>query len=119
MLTEYDPVLFKLLQTERDKIADAEGVDPNAVFHDTALKAMATYFPTSEASFRVMPSVGPAKAEKYGDIFLPIIRDHCEKHGTDPVENRTEELNTQTPTSEELDAHARNFSSDFVRNAKL
>ena len=106
VLTEYDPVLFKLLQTERDKIVDAEGVDPNAVFHDTALKAMATYFPTSEASFRVMPSVGPAKAEKYGDIFLPIIRDHREKHGTDLVENRTEGLNTQAPTSEELDAHA-------------
>ena len=106
VLTEYDPVLFKLLQTERDRIADAEGVDPNAVFHDKALKAMATYFPTSEASFRVMPSVGPAKAEKYGDLFLPIIRDHCEKHGTDLVENRTKGLNTQAPTSEELDAHA-------------
>ena len=90
VLTEYDPELFKLLQNERDKIADAEGVDPNAVFHDKALKAMATYFPTSEESFRVMPSVGPAKTEKYGDIFLPIIRDHCEKHGRDPVENRTE-----------------------------
>ena len=106
VLTEYDPVLFKLLQAERDKIADAEDVDPNAVFHDKALQAMATYFPTSEESLRVMPGVGPAKAEKYGDVFLPIIRDHCEKHGTDPVENRTEGLNTQAPTSEELDAHA-------------
>ncbi len=106
VLTEYDPVLFKLLQTERDKIADAEGVDPNAVFHDKALKAMAVYFPTSEGSFRVMPSVGPAKTEKYGDIFLPIIRDHYEKHGADLVENRTEGLNTQAPTSEAPDAHA-------------
>ncbi|MCG9131798.1 DNA helicase RecQ [Candidatus Poribacteria bacterium] len=106
VLAEYDPVLFKLLQTERDKIADAEGVAPNAVFHDKALKAMAIYFPTAEASFRVMPSVGPAKTEKYGDIFLPIIRDHYEKHGTDLVENRTEGLNTQAPTSEAPDAHA-------------
>ena len=83
VLTEYDSVLFKLLQAERDRVADAEGVDPNAVFHDKALKAMAIYFPTSEESFRVMPSVGPTKAEKYGDIFLPIILDHCKKHGTD------------------------------------
>ena len=97
VLTEYDPELFKSLQTERDKIADAEGVDPNAVFHDKALKAMAIYFPTSEASFRVMPSVGPMqKPKNMADIFLPIIRDHCEKHGTDPVENRTEGLNTQS-----------------------
>ena len=104
--TEYDPELFKLLQTERDRIADAEGVHPNAVFHDKALQAMATYFPTSEESLRVMPSVGPAKAQKYGDVFLPIIRDYCKKHGTNLVENRTEGLNTYGPTSEEPDAHA-------------
>ena len=45
---------------------------------------------------------GPTKAEKYGEIFLPIIQDHYKKHETDRVENRTEGLNT----SEELDAHA-------------
>ena len=101
VLTEYDPELFNLLQNERDKIAEAEGVHPNDVFHDKALQAMATYFPTSEESLRVMPSVGPAKTEKYGDVFLPIIRDYYEKHGTDPVENRTDRS-----TSEEPDAHA-------------
>jgi len=101
VLTEYDPQLFKLLQTERDRIAEAEGVHPNAVFHDKALQAMATYFPTSEESLRVMSGVGPGKAEKYGDIFLPIIRDYYEKHGTDPVENRTDRS-----TSAEPDTHA-------------
>ena len=106
VLTEYDPELFKLLQTERDRIADAEGVHPNAVFHDKALQAMATYFPTSEESLRVMPSVGPAKTEKYGDVFLPIIRDYCKEHGTDPVARSTEALNTNPPTSAEPNAHA-------------
>ena len=106
VLTEYDPKLFKLLQTERDRIAEAEDVHPNEVFHDKALQAMATYFPTSEESFRVMPSVGPAKAEKYGDVFLPIIQDYCDEHGTDLVENRTKGSNTQAPTFKELDAHA-------------
>ena len=100
VLTEYNPVLFKLLQTERDRIADAEGVDPNAVFHDKALKAMATYFPTSEESFRVMPSVGPAKTEEYGDVFLPIIRAYCKEHGTNPVEHAIEVPNTHEPVSE-------------------
>jgi ATP-dependent DNA helicase RecQ len=106
VLTEYDSVLFKLLQAERDRVADAEGVDPNAVFHDKALKAMAIYFPTSEESFRMMPSVGPAKAEKYGDVFLPIIRDYCEEHGTKPVARSTEALNTDSPTSAEPNTHA-------------
>ncbi len=106
VLTEYDLELFKLLQTERDRIADAEGVHPNAVFHDKALQAMATYFPTSEESLRVMPSVGPAKTEKYGDVFLPIIRDYCKEHGTNPVARATEALNTNPPTSAEPNAHA-------------
>ena len=81
VLTEYAPKLFKLLQVERDRIAEAGGVDANTVFHDKALQAMATYFPTSEESFRVMPSVGPSKAEKYGEVFLPIIRAYCKEHG--------------------------------------
>ena len=102
VLTEYDLELFKLLQAERDRIADAEGVHPNAVFHDKALQAMATYFPTSEESLRVMPSVGPTKAEKYGDVFLPIIQEH----GTKPVARSTEALNTDPPTSAEPNVHA-------------
>ena len=106
VLTEYDPELFKLLQTERDRIAEAEGVHPNAVFHDKALQAMATYFPTSEESLRVMPSVGPAKTEKYGDVFLPIIQDYCKEHGTNPVARATEASNTDPPISAEPNAHA-------------
>ncbi|MXV73946.1 DNA helicase RecQ [Candidatus Poribacteria bacterium] len=106
VLTEYDPELFKLLQTERDKIADAEGVHPNEVFHDKALQAMATYLPTSAESFKVMPSVGPAKTEKYGEVFLPIICAYCQEHETKPVARSTEALNTDPPTSAELNAHA-------------
>ena len=77
---EYSSGLFELLQTERDRIAEREGVFHNAVFHDNTLKAMATYFPTTEESFRLMPGVGPAKSEKYADVFLPIIRDYCKEH---------------------------------------
>ncbi|MDE0018323.1 MAG: DNA helicase RecQ [Candidatus Poribacteria bacterium] len=106
VLTEYDPELFKLLQIQRDSIAEAEGVHPHAVFHDKALQAMATYFPTSEESFKVMPSVGPAKTEKYGEVFLPIIRTYRTEHETKPVAHSIEALNTDPPTSAESNAHA-------------
>ena len=106
VLTEYDPKLFKLLQTERDRIAEAEDVHLNEVFHDKALQAMATYFPTSEESFRVMPSVGPAKAEKYGNVFLPIIQDYCDEHGTDLVKSTIEGPNTHEPVSEKPNEHS-------------
>ena len=105
VLTEYAPELFKLLQTERDRIADAEGVDTNEVFHDKALQAMATYFPTSEESFRVMPSVGPSKSEKYADIFLPIIRAYCEEHGAESMERATKAVSTHQRAPEEPTAY--------------
>ena len=99
---EYSSVLFELLRTERDRIAETEGVLPYEVFHDKALQAMATYFPTSEESFRQMPGVGPTKSEKYADVFLPIICEYFQKHGTESVKNTNEAPNT----SEEPNEHA-------------
>ncbi len=93
VLTAYDQELFELLRTERDRIAEADGVIPHTVLHDKALQAMATYFPTSEEAFKLMPSVGPAKSEKYADIFLPIIRAYCEKNNVDPTERKPKEPN--------------------------
>ncbi len=98
---EYSPKLFELLRTERDKIAEVADVLPYEVFHDTALQAMATYFPTSEESFKQMPGVGPTKCEKYVDVFLPIIRKHFKKQETDSGENRTDIPDTSETTSPE------------------
>ena len=97
VLSEYSAELFELLQTERDRIADAEDILPYEVFHDNALKAMATYFPTSEKSFKQMPGVGPAKTEKYADVFLPIIQEYFKKHGIDSANGATEEPNEYAP----------------------
>ena len=81
LVSEYDQELFELLRAERSKIAMRDGVQHFVIFHDTALQAMATYFPTHKESFQLMHGVGPAKTEKYADIFLPIIRDYCDEHG--------------------------------------
>ena len=78
---EYSQKLFELLQTKRDKIYETEGDRIYEAFHDKALKAMATYFPTSEESFKQMSSVEPERFKKYADIFFSIIRDYCAEHG--------------------------------------
>ena len=103
---EYSRKLFELLRTERDRITEAEGVLPYEVFHDKALQAMATYFPISEESFRQMPSVGPAKTEKYADVFLPIIREYLKKQGTDSEESGSQTSNTYEPVSDEPNEYA-------------
>ena len=103
---EYAPGLFELLRTERDRIAETEGVLPYEVFHDTALQAMATYCPTSEESFRLTSGVGPMRSEKYANIFLPIIREYFKEHGIDSAKSATEGPNTHEPASEESNEYA-------------
>ena len=103
---EYSSELFELLRTERDRIAAAEDVLSYEVFHDKALQAMATYFPTSEESFRLMPGVGPTRSEKYADVFLPIICEYFKKHGTDPVERVREALSAFETSSQESNEYA-------------
>ena len=103
---EYSSGLLELLRTERDKITEMEGVLPYEVFHDKVLQAMATYFPTSEESFRLMPGVGPARSKKYADVFLPIICEYVKKHGTDSVKIGAEASNTSETASEEPNEYA-------------
>ena len=103
---KYASELFELLRTERDRIAEMEDVLPYEVFHDKALQAMATYFPTSEESFRQMPGVGPMRSEKYANILLPIIREYFKKHGIDSAKSATEGPNTHEPVSEEPNEYA-------------
>ena len=104
--TEYASDLFELLRTERDRIAETEGVLPYEVFHDKALQAMATYFPTTEESFKLTSGVGATRSEKYANIFLPIIREYFKKHGTDSAKNGTEVSNTSETASEKQNEYA-------------
>ena len=83
ILSEYDTELFELLRVERDRIAKLEEMQHFVVFHDKALQAMATYYPTTEDSFKLMHGVGPAKTEKYANTFLPIIQEYRVEHGID------------------------------------
>ena len=106
MPPDYSSELFELLRTERDRIAEMEGVLPYEVFHDNTLKAMATYFPTSEESFRLTSGVGPTRSEKYANIFLPIICEYFKKHGTDSANSGTKGLNTDKPAFEEPNEYA-------------
>ncbi|MCI0398536.1 MAG: DNA helicase RecQ [Chloroflexi bacterium] len=73
----YDQELFELLRARRKELADAAGVPPYVVFSDRSLVEMATYFPQSPAAFAAIYGVGAAKQERYGDLFLEVIRKYC------------------------------------------
>ena len=41
---------------------------------------MATYYPRTRESLLTLYGIGTRKLEKYADIFLDIIREHCQTH---------------------------------------
>ena len=76
----YDPVLFEMLRKKRKEIADRANLPPFTIFHDRTLKEMATRFPQTRESLSMIYGIGTAKIEKYGNIFLGIIRQYRKIH---------------------------------------
>jgi ATP-dependent DNA helicase RecQ len=77
---DFDRDLFEILRSLRRELADAEGMPPYIIFHDSSLKAMATYFPRNLSDFRRINGVGERKLERYEEVFLKEIVDYCEEH---------------------------------------
>ena len=115
---EYSPELFDLLQTERNKIYETEGDRVYEAFHDKALKAMATYFPTTEESFIQISSVEPERFNKYADIFFSIICAYCKEHRIDSTETKTGGLNTNDATSKKRDEYAQDLFEQLQDKCK-
>jgi ATP-dependent DNA helicase RecQ len=71
-----DP-LFEALRSRRRELAQAQGVPPYVVFHDSTLAAMAAMRPQTLGEFAELPGVGERKLETYGPAFLEVIRAHA------------------------------------------
>jgi ATP-dependent DNA helicase RecQ len=75
---EHDEELFRLLRQKRKDLADEARVPPYVIFSDRTLVEMAAYYPMSSASLLNINGVGRVKLERYGEIFLKIIREYCQ-----------------------------------------
>jgi ATP-dependent DNA helicase RecQ len=78
---DIDRDLFEILRKERKRLADDSDLPPYVIFSDKSLMQMAAYFPQSRDSFLEIYGVGNHKLEKYGSIFLDLIRRYCKNHG--------------------------------------
>ena len=78
-----DQDLYELLAEKRTELARQENVPAYIIFSNATLQHMSVLRPTIPEAFLDVPGVGKAKQEKYGPIFIPLIRDYCETH---PVE---------------------------------
>lgn len=77
-LSEDEAVLFGALRAERSAISRAQGVPPYVVFNDATLVALAQERPQSLEAFAVIPGVGQAKLDKYGERFVALISRHAD-----------------------------------------
>jgi ATP-dependent DNA helicase RecQ len=77
---EYNHALFAILRAKRKELADEAGLPPYVVFSDRTLVEMAAYTPQTSARLLDISGVGQVKAQKYGEIFLELIREYSQKH---------------------------------------
>ncbi len=130
----FDEELFLKLKELRYSISQEKGMAPFMIFHDSTLKEMATYFPQSKAAMLTIKGVGLKKFETYGDFFLDVITEYCDKSQINPIEKivevalknnddinnatndrykRTYELYQQNLTLKEI-AEQRNFTVNTI-----
>jgi ATP-dependent DNA helicase RecQ len=81
VLESYNRDLFEVLRKKRKQLADQANLPPFTIFHDRTLKEMITRMPGTRDELAGIYGIGAAKLEKYGDIFMEIIRNYYETHG--------------------------------------
>ncbi len=78
---EYNHALFAILRARRKELADEAGVPPYVVFSDRTLVEMSAYTPLTPESLLNINGIGQVKARQYGETFLDLIQQYCQKHG--------------------------------------
>ncbi len=72
-----DLELFETLRERRLELARSREVPPYVIFHDSVLRDIARYRPTSIGELLEIRGVGEKKAADLGDSFLAIVADHA------------------------------------------
>ncbi|XOV80412.1 MAG: DNA helicase RecQ [Aestuariibacter sp.] len=72
-----DTTLLSELKATRKRLADAASLPPFAIFPDRTLNEMASFFPQSAESLLQLQGVGQVKLQKFGTVFLDIIKRYC------------------------------------------
>ncbi len=75
------PGLYRLLLEERNNICGPRDLPIYMVAGSKTLYEMAEYLPQNKKELLQISGFGPAKVEKYGEVFLSIIQEYCERHG--------------------------------------
>jgi len=67
--------LFEALREQRRALAREQEVPPYVIFNDKTLRAMVEHRPETPSEFRALHGVGDVKLDRYGEIFLDVLRE--------------------------------------------
>ncbi len=73
-----DNTLFAILKDLRKKIAKKNNLPPYVIFQDPSLEDMCTNYPITLEELANIQGVGSGKAQKYGQEFIEVIKQHVE-----------------------------------------
>ncbi|WP_339720868.1 DNA helicase RecQ [uncultured Paraglaciecola sp.] len=107
-----DQKLIAILKADRKRLADAANLPPYAIFSDRTLNEMAYYFPHSQESLLRIHGVGQAKLDKYGQHFLELISEFCQKNDIQEVANT--QTASKTTVSKSSATHSNSRSAEIV-----
>ncbi len=75
-VAEGDMPLFDALRVWRREEAARQAVPPYVIFHDRTLADIARDRPATPAALAVIPGLGQAKLDRYGEAVLQVVRDN-------------------------------------------
>ncbi len=78
-----DPVLFKILQDLRKKVAKQKNFPPYVIFQDPSLEDMATQYPINIEELSNISGVSMGKANRFGREFVKLIATYVEENNID------------------------------------
>ncbi len=100
----YDNELFIRLKELRYSIAKEKQVAPFLIFHDSTLKAIASYYPQNKDELLSISGVGLKKYESYGEGFIDLVNDYCTEKGLNVHEIRKDERVQSRPEKSKQDS---------------
>ncbi len=87
---DYDSGLLERLRALRRRLADEQGVPAFVVFGDATLRGLASAKPRNRQEMLRVSGIGPAKLERYGEVFLAAIQEYVSGAPDDRKEARPE-----------------------------
>jgi ATP-dependent DNA helicase RecQ len=72
--------LFRALRQLQDELAEERQVAPQTILPELTLRDLARVRPSSRERMLLCYGISETKLNDFGDRFLALVRDHCQKH---------------------------------------